>query len=377
SAVAVRVNGIRQFTATVSGATDGSVTWSLTPPPGVSASVIGSIDVNGTYAAPPSPLPGFASLTVTATGVALPTATASTTITVLNRLPSLTSVAPSSLPLGAFNLTVTGTKFVRGARVKWNGAPLATTFVSASQLTATGTAAQVGSVAITVANSGPSAESQALALSVTSRLAVSITPASTSVAPGGTIAFQVAVSGSANQAVVWSVAGGAANGVIDATGQYTALDAAPVAGLVTVYAVAAADGVTRGSATVSIQDPQAITNGRFLEQSTYGPTPALMARIRQLGISAFLEEQLGMPESPWPDPAAATRADAIDAFFGNAFTGQDQLRQRVIGALSEIFVVSMNKNTNGNEIIPWLALLSRNAFGNYRTLLRQITRDAA
>src|SRR5262245_50632524 len=70
SAVTVRVNGIRQFTATVSGATDGSVTWSLTPPPGVSPSVIGSIDANGTYTAPPSPLPGFASLTVTATSVA-------------------------------------------------------------------------------------------------------------------------------------------------------------------------------------------------------------------------------------------------------------------------------------------------------------------
>src|SRR5262249_39631619 len=140
SAVTVRVNGTRPFTATVSGATDGSVTWSLTPPPGVSASVIGSIDASGTYTAPASPLPGFASLTVIATSVALPTATASTTITVLNRLPLLTSVAPSSLPLGTFNLSVSGTKFVRGAQVKWNGAPLATTFVSASQLTATGTA---------------------------------------------------------------------------------------------------------------------------------------------------------------------------------------------------------------------------------------------
>jgi hypothetical protein len=48
SAVTVRVNGIRQFTATVSGATDGSVTWLLTPPAGVSPSAIGSIDANGT-----------------------------------------------------------------------------------------------------------------------------------------------------------------------------------------------------------------------------------------------------------------------------------------------------------------------------------------
>lgn len=37
----------------------------------------------------------------------------------------------------------------------------------------------------------------------------------------------------------------------------------------------------------------------------------------------------------------------------------------------------MNKNTNGNEIIPWLQVLSRNAFGNYRTLLKEITLDAS
>ncbi len=292
SAVTVRVNGIRQFTAMVSGATDASVTWSLTPPSGVSASAIGSIDANGTYTAPPATLPGFASLTVTARSVEQPTVTASTTITVLNRVPSVSAVSPPSLPVGAFSLSVSGSKFVPGAQVKWNGVPLSTTFVSASQLTATGTATQVGSVALTVANPGLVVESDAFTLTVT-----------------------------------------------------------------------------------PIQDPQAITSGRFLEQSTFGPTPALMARVRQVGIPAFLEEQLAMPESPWPD-SAATRADAIDAFYANAFAGQDQLRQRVIFALSEIFVVSMNKNTNGNEIVPWLELLSRNAFGNYRTLLKQITRDA-
>jgi hypothetical protein len=375
SAVTVRVNGIRQFTVMVSGATDGSVTWSLTPPAGVSASAIGSIDASGTYTAPPATLPGFASLTVTARSVAQPTVTASTSITVLNRVPSVSAVSPSSLPVGAFSLSVSGSKFVRGAQVKWNGTPLSTTFVSASQLTATGTAAQVGSFALAVANPGPSAESDAVTLTVTSKLTVSVTPSSASVAPGASTTFQAVVGGSPNQGVVWSVVGGSVNGVIDTAGGYTAPDTGPVAGLVTIYAVAAADGVTRGSATVSIQDPQAITSGRFLEQSTFGPTPALMARVRQVGIPVFLEEQLAMPESPWPD-SAATRADAIDAFYANAFAGQDQLRQRVIFALSEIFVVAMNKNTNGNEIVPWLALLSRNAFGNYRTLLKQITRDA-
>src|SRR5205814_3915652 len=79
----------------------------------------------------------------------------------------------------------------------------------------------------------------------------------------------------------------------------------------------------------------------------------------------------------WPYSSTTTRADAIDLFFGNALGGADQLRQRVIFALSEIIVVAVNKNTNGNEIVPWLSLLSRNAFGNYRTLLREITLDAS
>lgn len=49
----------------------------------------------------------------------------------------------------------------------------------------------------------------------------------------------------------------------------------------------------------------------------------------------------------------------------------------MIFALSEINVIAMNKNTNGNEIVPWLQLLSRNAFGNYRTLLMELTLDAS
>src|SRR5262249_33610792 len=56
-----------------------------------------------------------------------------------------------------------------------------------------------------------------------------------------------------------------------------------------------------------------------------------------------------------------------------------QRRQRIIGALSEMFGVARGKNntTSSSEIIPWLSLLSRNAFGNYRTLLREITLDAS
>jgi Protein of unknown function (DUF1800) len=375
--VTVVAGVVQQFSAAVAGTTNTAVTWSLSPPAGVSASAIGTIDARGKYTAPAAPLPNFASLTVMATSLADTTARASNTITVRNPTPVLSSVSPSPVPLGAFTLTVNGSGFVSGARVLWNGTPLATTFVSSARLTATGSAAQLGSVNVTVANPGPGAVSTALALNVTSRVTVSITPIGVSVTPGRTVQFQATVTGSANTAVAWAVVGSPGAGVIDANGLYTAPAVPPPSGLASVSAVAAADGVTRATTTVALPDPLAITYGRFLEQSTFGATPALLTHVRQVGIPAFFNEQLATPPSPWPDLATATRASAVDAFFGNAFAGADQLRQRVIFALSEIVVEAMNKNTNGNEIVPWLQVLSRNAFGNYRTLLREITLDAS
>jgi uncharacterized protein (DUF1800 family) len=59
-------------------------------------------------------------------------------------------------------------------------------------------------------------------------------------------------------------------------------------------------------------------------------------------------------------------------FFSNALTGQDQLRQRVAFALSQIFVTAQ-----GNVPLPaWMRtyqqLLYDNAFGNYRELLHDV-----
>ena len=55
-----------------------------------------------------------------------------------NPVPAVTSVSPASSPVGASNFvaTVTGSGFVAGAVVLWNGAERSTTFVSATQLKA-------------------------------------------------------------------------------------------------------------------------------------------------------------------------------------------------------------------------------------------------
>jgi uncharacterized protein (TIGR03437 family) len=54
-------------------------------------------------------------------------------------------------------LTVTGTSFLSGATVQWNGTPLATTFLSATQVTALVPASLIsaaGSASIIVSNPG-------------------------------------------------------------------------------------------------------------------------------------------------------------------------------------------------------------------------------
>ena len=49
------------------------------------------------------------------------------------------------------------------------------------------------------------------------------------------------------------------------------------------------------------------------------------------------------------------------------------MRQRVIYALSEVIVISRNKNYYPNMLHPWLQILSKNAFGNYKNLLKELT----
>jgi uncharacterized protein (TIGR03437 family) len=71
--------------------------------------------------------------------------------------PAVATLSPASAVAGSpeFTLTVSGANFTPGASVVWNGARLATTLVSASQLTAQVTAGQIaaaGSVTVAVVN---------------------------------------------------------------------------------------------------------------------------------------------------------------------------------------------------------------------------------
>jgi uncharacterized protein (TIGR03437 family) len=98
-------------------------------------------------------------------------------------LPQILSLAPASAPVnsGALTLTVNGANFVSGSVVRWNGTARATTFVSATQLTASIAASDLttaGPVVITVANPAPDG-------GVSNEATFTVTPAG---APAPTIA---------------------------------------------------------------------------------------------------------------------------------------------------------------------------------------------
>src|SRR5438046_8163300 len=66
----------------------------------------------------------------------------------------------------------------------------------------------------------------------------------------------------------------------------------------------------------------------------------------------------------------------MNTFWREAATGQDQLRRRVAFALSQIFVVSLQDSTVSEfkrGVASYLDVLGRNAFGNYRQLLNEVT----
>lgn len=110
---------------------------------------------------------------------------------------------------------------------------------------------------------------------------------------------------------------------------------------------------------------------RFLGHASFGPTPASIAKVQAEGFDYWMAEQANLPESTVPD--SNNVSDVVNQQFANMANGADQLRQRMIFALSQIIVVSSNKNIYGPELKPYVQLLSKHAFGNYRALLRDMT----
>ncbi len=150
----------------------------------------------------------------------------------------------------------------------------------------------------------------------------------------------------------------------------------------------AAGGGDTTAPTITLPSSRAEAS-RFLTQTTFGPTEADTDRVMSLGYAAWIDEQFAKPassaRSTWEVADAAAKAvdpkggvyqdGTINAFWKQAIGGEDQLRQRVAFALSQIFVISMQDGTVGDNpraVAGYLDMLADKGLGNYRQLLEAV-----
>ncbi|MGO9987615.1 MAG: DUF1800 domain-containing protein [Steroidobacteraceae bacterium] len=139
---------------------------------------------------------------------------------------------------------------------------------------------------------------------------------------------------------------------------------------------------------------------RFLDQATFGATASDIAHVQSVGIDAYINEQLAYPPTQYtgyaytphtapagcvgdgsnPPDASSLCARAQYSpfqvqrdFFIHALKNPDQLRQRVAFALSQIMVVSSVEIYEAYGLADYQNVLLNDAFGNYRTLLQDVT----
>jgi uncharacterized protein (DUF1800 family) len=135
-----------------------------------------------------------------------------------------------------------------------------------------------------------------------------------------------------------------------------------------------------GFGLASSQQMPAGAAARFLDQATWGPTPASIAELQQAGIDNWLNAQFALNTSDIPDqPILDSKGNpnytirpVQAAFYQNTVTQPDQLRQRVAFALSQIWVVSHGGLAAAYAFPPYWRIFRDDAFGNYRDLIRAV-----
>jgi uncharacterized protein (DUF1800 family) len=135
---------------------------------------------------------------------------------------------------------------------------------------------------------------------------------------------------------------------------------------------------------------------RFLLQASFGPTATDVAALISKPYATWISEQIAMPHGnayldavqstyelgdAWrPRGANYTPTTVGQTFWKSAATAPDQLRKRVAFALHQIFMVSQNDSNlwaEARAVAAYHDLLNKNAFGNFRQLMEDMTLSPA
>jgi uncharacterized protein (DUF1800 family) len=124
---------------------------------------------------------------------------------------------------------------------------------------------------------------------------------------------------------------------------------------------------------------------RFLAQATFGASPSDVAAVQSLGYNNWISNQFSLPAThqlpyvlanPNSDPTDPYQSYlTFDSWWRASVTAPDQLRQRIAFALSEILVISENGVlvNHATALSSYYDMLLDNAFGNFRSLLENVT----
>jgi GH18 family chitinase len=245
SSVNLLAGGSQQFSTTVLGSANTNVTWSLSSP-------IGTISAAGLYAAPAT-LSSQQTVTVKTTSVADPTKFASATVT-LNP-PVNVTVAPPSVTLTqsqtqTFSATVTNTG---NTAVTWSLSPVVGSITATGLYTAPASISSSQTVTVKATSVADPAKSATANVTLTPRVAVSLTPSSVSLLPSQNQTFTAIVSGTSNTAVTWSI-NPALGGLVSSatTAVYVAPSTAPTTQSVTITATSMADPSKTATAVITL-----------------------------------------------------------------------------------------------------------------------------
>jgi len=121
---------------------------------------------------------------------------------------------------------------------------------------------------------------------------------------------------------------------------------------------------------------------RFLVQTSFGPTMEAIEEVCELGLTAYFDAQLEMPEHLTRSNFTKTGLPVSVALWRHAWwrtvlVADDQLRQRMAYALSQIFVVNNEGGTviGDNPLVQasYYDPLLSGAFGSFRDVLEHVT----
>jgi uncharacterized protein (DUF1800 family) len=145
-------------------------------------------------------------------------------------------------------------------------------------------------------------------------------------------------------------------------------------------------------------DGRRLEAARFLSQASLGADQATIDRVADMGIEAWIDEQLAMPVQPFLPQLYQVFAEVIEwylinggdpneidyrpywnifayTWWENHMAAQDLLRQRVALALSEILVISFDSDLSGfaDGLSSYYDVLLKHALGNYEDLLYDVS----